>query len=166
MSEIAKVAGMTMPGLTHHFATKAILLEAVLNDRDIDAATHLDGRSGIDLMRGLVEIAARDESDIELTQLFTILSAEATSPEHPAHSYFAERYLLILNNVERAFDEARKAGHMREGVNPTDAARMYVALADGLPLQRLYEVGAPSQADVLNVFFGSILAPSAQWNPR
>ena len=99
MSEIAKRAGMTMPGVTHHFPTKAGLLEAVLRERDLDAAGHLEGRRGVDLLRGLLEIAERDEQDRGLTQLFAILSAEATIEDHPAHDYFRDRYDFILQNV-------------------------------------------------------------------
>src|SRR4051812_48921641 len=90
MTEIAKRVGMTMPGVTHHFPTKSGLLEAVLQERDEDAAGHLRGRRGLELLKGLLEIAERDEHDRGLTQLFAILSAEATIDDHPAHAYFRE----------------------------------------------------------------------------
>lgn len=158
MSEIAKRAGMTLPGVSHHFPTKSGLLEAVLQQRDLDAASHLEGRRGVDLLRGLLEIAARDESDSGLTQLFAILAAEATAEDHPAHAYFQERYDLILGTVWQAFEEAEQCGELRPGVVPSEAAQMYVALSDGLQLQRLYGVGHARQLILTRRFLESVLA--------
>lgn len=160
MSEIAKRAGMTMPGVTHHFPTKAGLLEAVLRERDLDAASHLQGRRGVDLLRGLLEIAERDEHDRGLTQLFAILSAEATTDDHPAHTYFHDRYLLILGTVRKAFEEAAENGDLRSEVVPAEAAQTYAALSDGLQLQRLYGVDHVRQAVVIRRFFESMLSTS------
>lgn len=157
MSEIAKRAGMTMPGVTHHFPTKAGLLEAVLRERDLDAATHLEGRRGVDLLRGVLEIAERDEEDRGLTQLFAILSAEATIDDHPAHAYFRDRYELILRTVRTAFLEAEEDGDLRPGVAPAEAAQMYVALSDGLQLQRLYGVDRTSQRELTRRLLNSVV---------
>lgn len=161
MSEIAKGAGMTLPGITNHFPTKAALLEEVLTLRDLDANTHLEGREGVDLLVGLIRIAARDEADRNLTQLFAILAAEATSDDHPAHAYFRDRYELVLENVQRAFEHAAEAGDLRPGVNPVAAAQGYIALSDGMQLQRLYGVGGRSQAEIgtryLNLFLSEPL---------
>ncbi len=159
MSEIAKQAGITMPGLTYYFPTKAGLLAAVLDERDLDAVSHLEGRRGVELMRGLVEVAARDESDDRLTQLFTVLSAEATTQDHPAHEYFTVRYRLILDSVRRALEDAKEDGALDEGVNPVIAASMYAAVSDGFPLQRLYDVAPVSQATMITSFFSQLLTP-------
>lgn len=165
MSEIAKRAGMTMPGITHHFPTKSGLLEAVLRERDLDAASHLQGRRGADLLKGLLEIAERDEQDRGLTQLFAILSAEATIDDHPAHAYFHDRYLLILATVGRAFEEAAEDGDLRAETVPAEAAQTYAALSDGLQLQRLYGVDHVRQAIVLRRFFQSVLQPPLSGRP-
>ncbi|MGP6176201.1 TetR family transcriptional regulator [Microbacterium sp. A196] len=157
MSEIAKRAGMTLPGVTHHFPTKPGLLEAVLQQRDLDAVRHLRGRHGVELLRGLLAIAERDQDDRGLTQLFAILSAEATADDHPAHVYFRERYELILRTVRGAFEEAAEHGDLREGITPAEAAQTYVALSDGLQLQRLYDVGHESQLAVTRRFLDSVL---------
>ena len=160
MSEIAKRAGMTMPGVTHHFPTKSGLLEAVLRERDEDAGSHLLGRRGVGLLNGLLEIAERDEHDRGLTQLFAILSAEATIDDHPAHAYFHDRYLLILRTVRQAFEEAAEDGDLRPGVIPAEAAQMYAALSDGLQLQRLYGVDQVRQATLTRRFLQSVVQTS------
>lgn len=161
LSEIAKQVGITMPGLTHHFATKAVLLEAVLRERDNDAARLLADRHGLDLLEGLVNIAVRDEADASLTQLYTILAAEASSADHPAHQYFRYRYALILGNVQRALEEARDRGELRKDVSPAIAAQMYAALSDGLQLQRLYGAAKASHADIIREFLQGLVNPAA-----
>lgn len=160
MSEIAKRAGMTMPGVTHHFPTKSGLLEAVLQRRDLDAASHLENQRGVELLSGLLEIAERDEHDRGLTQLFAILSAEATIDDHPAHAYFLDRYRLILRTVRRAFEEAAEDGDLRAGVIPAEAAQMYAALSDGLQLQRLYGVDHVRQTTAIRRFLQSVVQTS------
>lgn len=160
MSEIAKRAGMTMPGVTHHFPTKSGLLEAVLQRRDLDAASHLENQRGVELLKGLLEIAERDEHDRGLTQLFAILSAEATIDDHPAHAYFLDRYRLILRTVRRAFEEAAEDGDLRAGVIPAEAAQMYAALSDGLQLQRLYGVDHVRQTTAIRRFLQSVVQTS------
>jgi AcrR family transcriptional regulator len=157
MSEIAKGAHLTVPGLTHHYPTKASVLEGVFNRRDLDANTHLEGRTGLDMLRGLVEIAERDENDTALTRMFAILASEATDPEHPAHDYFRRRYAFILGFVERAFSEAQAAGELRPDLTPVDAAHAYVALSDGLQLQRLYNPETVSQARLIKRVLESFL---------
>ena len=162
LSQIAKQAGMTLPGLTYYFPSKAELLETVLDERDQDAVTHLEGRRGVHLLRGLIEIAERDDSDVGLTQLFIILSAEATQGDHPAHGYFSNRYRVILDNVRRAFEDARTDGSLREGVDPVIVATTYAALSDGISLQRLYTVAPTSQAELITQFFDGLLTDDAR----
>lgn len=165
LSEIAKQVGITMPGLTHHFATKAVLLEAVLRERDNDAGRLLADRHGLDLLEGLVNIAVRDETDASLTQLYTILAAEASSTDHPAHQYFRNRYALILDNVERAFEEAKGRGELRKDVSPAIAAQMYAALSDGLQLQRLYGAAKSSHAEIIRGFLRDLVDPAVLQQP-
>jgi AcrR family transcriptional regulator len=157
VSEIAKLAGMTLPGVSHHFPTKSGLLEAVLAHRDLDAASHLEGRRGVHLLRGLLEIAARDEADTGLTQLFAVLAAEATTEDHPAHGYFTDRYTLILGTVRRAFEECAEDDVLAPNVNAAEAAQMYVALSDGLQLQRLYGFAQVRQTALTRQFLQGVL---------
>jgi AcrR family transcriptional regulator len=146
MSEIAKNVGMTVPGLTHHYPSKADLLAALFDRRDLDANQYVAGRAGLDILRGLVEIAQRDEEDAALTRMYAILAAEATDPAHPAHDYFKRRYAFILGHVEGAFTQVAAAGLLRAGMTPSEAARTYVAFSDGLQLQVLYDSKDVSQA--------------------
>ncbi|GAA2998445.1 TetR/AcrR family transcriptional regulator [Microbacterium aurantiacum] len=158
LAEIAKRAGMTAPGLTHHFASKTELLEAVFERRDLDAQTRLEGRSGLDLLRGLVAIAERDEADRDLTRMFAIIAAEATDVDHPMHEYFQDRYALIYDNVLSSFLQLQADGLLRGDMLPADAARTYVALSDGLQLQALYTDSGIHQSAVIRRILSGFLA--------
>ena len=85
------------------------------------------------------------------------MAAEATAEDHPANAYFSRRYALVLSYVEGAFREAQAEGLLRSGVAPDEAARSYIALSDGLQLQRLYQPSAFSQAAITRKMLNSLL---------
>jgi AcrR family transcriptional regulator len=157
VTEIARKAGFTLPGLSHHFPTKAALFEAVVSRRDQNAQEHLVDREGLDVLRGLVEIARRDETDRRATRLFAIISAEATDPEHPMHEYMRARYDLILTSVAEAMRAIHADGGLREGTEPGEAAKRYVALADGLQVQSLYDEQRTTQTATLRAALQEML---------
>jgi AcrR family transcriptional regulator len=148
VTEIARDADLTLPGLSHHYPSKAALFSAVLERRDLEAQSILSGRSGVDLLLGLIAIARRDQEDRRATRLFAIISAEATDPSHPLHDYFRQRYATVLDHVTRTFEEAARAGHLCEGVDIVETARRYIALSDGLQLQALYD---PASSEVTSL---------------
>jgi AcrR family transcriptional regulator len=137
LREIAARCGLSHPGLLHHFPTKQALLLAVLEHRDEVDARLVSGRSGLDILRGLVELAALNATRPGIVELFTVLSAEATAADHPAHAYFMRRYQMTVRTIELAFGRARADGALQPGIEPASAARQLVALMDGLQIQWL-----------------------------
>lgn len=150
VTEIARSVNLTLPGLSHHYPSKAALFSAVLERRDLQAQEILSGRSGVDVLLGLIAIAQRDQADRRATRLFAIIAAEATDPGHPMHAYFRERYAMVLEHITRTFDEAAKAGHLKPGIDTAETARRYVALSDGLHVQALYDDHASEVTSLLS----------------
>jgi hypothetical protein len=109
----------------------------VLEHRDEVDGARLSGRSGLDVLHGLVELASLNATRPGIVELFTVLSAEATATDHPAHAFFADRYERTVVAIERAYEQVRSDGLLRPGISPADAARQFVALMDGLQLQWL-----------------------------
>ncbi len=72
-----------------------------------------------------------------IVELFTALAAEATSPDHPAHAYFVERYESTVARIGEQLSRRAREGGLRDGVEPDVAARQLVALMDGLQVQWL-----------------------------
>jgi AcrR family transcriptional regulator len=151
LREIAARCGMSHPGLLHHFPTKESLLLAVLERRDeVDYKRLFTGdNEGVDTLRKLIELASFNATRRGIVELFVLLSAEATAPDHPAHAYFVERYRHSVEAAERAYTQARAAGRLRPGVDTAVAARQVIALMDGLQVQWLLGDGRLDMAAVL-----------------
>jgi hypothetical protein len=84
-----------------------------------------------------------------IVELFTVLSAEATAADHPAHGWFRERYARITAELENAYAQAQAAGDLRRDLDPPVASRQLVALMDGLQVQWLLSGQPVDMAGVL-----------------
>jgi hypothetical protein len=62
-----------------------------------------------------------------LTRLYTVLAAEAVDPEHPAHTWFVERYLRP-GGIDQAIDPM-----MRGSIAHVALQRFYKELPSALP---------------------------------
>jgi len=135
VNEIARVVGITQTGVLHHFAGgKMALLRAVLERRDAAAQGMLEGKQGRDFLKAMVEISRTQRGQRGVVQLYTILAAEATDPDHPAHEYFTQRFAVIADAVTGAYEQVRADGGLREGVDPRRAAISSLASIEGLQL--------------------------------
>jgi AcrR family transcriptional regulator len=141
LREIAARCDLSHPGLLHHFPTKESLLLAVLEHRDeVDQErVSAGGPRGAAALLRLVELVALNATRRGIVELFTVLSAEATAADHPAHHYFVERYRTLVAELTTAYAQARASGNLRPGVDPEPAARELVALMDGLQIQWLLD---------------------------
>lgn len=101
LQDVAREVGITQAGLLHHVGSKEGLLELLVAQRydrrgtpedylasGEASATHPGGPSLPGYFRYLVD---RNAERPELMKLSMVLGAEAASPEHPAHEYFAVR---------------------------------------------------------------------------
>ena len=139
LREVAERVGISQAGLLHHFPSKEHLLEAVLTWRDDDARAMMGDPfpTGVDLLRGIVELARINAERPQLIELHVIVSGEGTSAEHPLHDYFVRRYEYVFELFKGAFDEAAERGQLHPGVDSAVSSRAVIALLDGLQLQWL-----------------------------
>ncbi len=157
VNEIARTAGMTPPGLMHHFDGKADLLLAVLERRDAAAAERLAGRRNIEVLRAFVEIAAENQSKREVIQLYTVLAAEASRPDHPARAFFTERFRRIVAETTTALEETSELGMLRPDVDPRQAAIDLIAHVEGLQLLWLDGVDDIDMAERVRGYIARLL---------
>jgi AcrR family transcriptional regulator len=132
--EIARRVGLTQTGVMHHFDTKEELLMEVLARRDSTDEEELRFEGG-DLMDLAMQVVTRNAATPGIVRLFTVLSAEATDPEHPAHKYFAERYRSLADRMVVTLQE--NGTSLPAGLDAHIAARLLLAMMDGLQIQWL-----------------------------
>src|SRR4051812_49156655 len=159
LREIAARCGLSHPGLLHHFPTKESLLLAVLQHRDdVDAATiNTGGPPGTPRPPPVVDVAELNATRRGIVELFTVLSAEATAPDHPAHQWFVDRYRRIHAELVEAYATA----DLLPGVEPATAARQLVALMDGLQIQWLLGDPPVDMAATLAAHLATQLRPGS-----
>jgi AcrR family transcriptional regulator len=160
LRELAARVGISHPGLLHYFATKEALLLAVLERRDEIDSSMLDEDEGdgVAVLRRLVDIVELNARRRGVVELYAVLSAEATSSEHPAHDYFVARYAHTLCATTRAYRLAQERGQLKEGVDPDAAGPQLVALMDGLQLQWLLDGGRTDMTGIVRAQISAQLA--------
>ncbi len=142
LADIAKAAGVTEPGLLHHFPSKAHLLMAVLAERDridrerFDPSRHDGMKAPLVSLQELVEY---NETVPGLVQLFTVLVAESIDEKNPGHEFFRRRYENIREQNIAVLREAQARGEIRSDIPAEDLVIMLFAMMDGLQVQWLYE---------------------------
>ncbi len=140
LREVADRAGLSQAGLLHHFPNKNALLSAVLEWRDADSLSRIGDRPrGTELFRAALRTADHNRTTRGLVELHVLLSAEATSPEHPGHEFFVARYAKVVDAFDQALQEADEDGELRAGISTRATARAIVALMDGLQVQWLLD---------------------------
>ncbi|MFE5245547.1 MULTISPECIES: TetR/AcrR family transcriptional regulator [unclassified Streptomyces] len=148
---IATRSGISHTGLLHHFPTKEALLLAVLEHRDEvdDEWLSLGGTTGVERLRRFAELAVLNSTRRGIVELFSVVSAEATAADHPAHGYFVRRYENSVAGAQRAYAQVRDEGALRDGIDPAASGRQLIALMDGLQVQWLLSDCATDMAGVL-----------------
>lgn len=165
IKKVADRVGISEAGLLHHFRSKGELLTAVLEYRDIGTEYNLIAdtvKSGEAFITGWLQLIEYNMSNKGMVELFCILSAEATSEEHPAHNYFKKRYEKVLAISTDYFELLRREEKLKPLLEPRDLAKTLIALSDGLQVQWLLD---PSW-DMLEshrAFFRGVLRPEYEY---
>ncbi len=142
MADIARAAGLTEPGLLHHFPSKTHLLMSVLEERDRIDKERLRAilqQEGSHFRDAVTELVEHNETVPGLVQLFTILVAESVSQEHPAHEFFVHRYQRERAHMTEAIAQAQQAGEIRLDIPAETLTVLVFAMMDGLQVQWLLE---------------------------
>lgn len=159
LREIAGKVSMSEAGMLHHFPSKSALLAAVLEHRDDESRGMVDFHAPDprDTLRSALDVARDSASRPGVVELFSVLSAEATAPSHPAHAYFQERYVRLREEFLDVYARLQESGGLKEGSDPDRLSRRTVALWDGLQVQWLLDRGSLDVVEDLADFFDSIL---------
>ncbi|QOC26645.1 MULTISPECIES: TetR/AcrR family transcriptional regulator [Microbacterium] len=148
LRDVAAAAGITHPGLLKHFASKDLLLTAVI--ASFDRATEealLDG-DAVPAPGTLMfaAIAARNEGLEGYLPLYAALVGESSTRDHPAHAYMRERYARLREFSVVALRDAAAAGTVDPARDFEGEAVRVAAVWDGLQLLELY---LPDRVDLV-----------------
>ncbi|MCP2339799.1 TetR/AcrR family transcriptional regulator [Actinomadura rupiterrae] len=154
LARVAERAGLSQPGLLHHFRSKEQLLVAVLDLRDRrDAERFLgpDGAppTGAAMLDALADLVEHNSRAPELVRLFAVLTSEAVTADHPARAWARDRYAHLRARVAESFAAGVAAGEFRAGIDADSYAVRVIALMDGLQTQWLL---APDEIDMPALF--------------
>ena len=75
----------------------------------------------------------------ELLRLLAILAAEASTPDHPAHEWFIDRYRRKSTELAEAFAFDQTKGRIKKTRDPELLSRMLIGTWDGIQLQWLID---------------------------
>lgn len=160
IAEIASEVGVTPAGLLHHFPTKATLLLAVLQERELRVEQtlrrHLEEKD--DFITAFLKILEDNEKSPGLVQLFAVLSAESLSSTHPGHGWFVARYDNTISAAAEQLDRVIDVNALPPGVTAVTIARWMHGLADGLRIQWLLNPGSLNRHETV-AQFAALLQP-------
>ena len=156
LREIARQVGVSHQSLMHYFPTKQDLLIAVLRRRDERLRRHFNDPAGMAVAE-LISLAEYNAGVPGHIELFSIAAAEATAPNHPGHEYYTQFYENIVGSTATFLRAAQRKGMLKPGVEPEAAARIVLALVDGLQLQWLYDPESVEVAPLVRSVLESLL---------
>ena len=159
LREIAKRVNLTPAGLMHHFAGKEELFTEVLRQRDARVQAAAGDVSESTLLEQVRKVVAYNQTTRGLTSLYTVISAEATDSEHPAHAAFALRYAENATSSRDVLADAQRDGLIRADIDTAHAARLISAVMDGLQQQWLLDESVDMTAVFDEFVRGYLLEP-------
>lgn len=156
MKDVAARAEISITGLSHHFPTKADLLDAVLRRRYEHTAAIVQALPRADALKAQAQVIYDNSKRPGIIQLHTTISAEAVNVDHPAHAFYTQRLDDFRQYLTGAFEDARDAGLLKTDAEPAVLASLYIAVQDGLQLQWLYNPDAIDLEEGVRTFVRSI----------
>ncbi|MGN9840819.1 TetR/AcrR family transcriptional regulator [Nonomuraea sp. H19] len=155
LARIAERAELSQAGLLHHFKSKERLLVAVLDYRDALDLRRFDLRAagGVDALRALVGVVEHNSRVPGLVQLFSVISGEAVTADHPGHEWARRRYRRLRADMAAALRKGAERGEFRADLDAEAHADRLIAMMDGLQTQWLID---PEQVDMVAVFRGYV----------
>lgn len=157
--EIADKVGMSQTSLLHYFPTKNDLLVAVLDHRDHIAHDGMAPLQPPGFADGLVRQAQHNETVPGVIELYTVLSGESVTDEHPAREYFVARFDRLRQEYTTELRELARLGRLRDGVDPERAAASIIALWDGIQTQWLLDPAKVDMAGCLRDYLDLVILP-------
>ncbi len=169
LADVASAAGITAAGLLHHFKTKEALLVELLERRDLLGLQESTGGElprGQALLQHLVDTMARNMTTPVSTQMYAVLSVEASTDAHPARCWFLDRYRRLRELIAAAVIDGAADGDFDTPADPASVAAAVIAVMDGLQVQWMYEPDSVDMAEITCRVINALVRPAVPLVPR
>src|SRR5204863_7737861 len=90
---------------------------------------------GLDLLKALQSVVEHNAVVPDRVRVFSALTTEGLSSDHPAHAYFVQRYRKIRERLLCSLQVGQRAGQIRGDVDLERLVHLLVAVMDGLQIQ-------------------------------
>lgn len=157
MRDIALRVGISHPGIIYHFPSKESLVRAVIEraeKRSMFAFVLDEKTAPLDVLQGFLELLLQLKNASEIIELDCLMAVEASSPAHPGHEYFANRFRTLLRGLVRVFKELQTQGLLNQQAPAEYLANSLLAQWYGLQIQRLYD---PASVNIKEMFTRMIM---------
>jgi AcrR family transcriptional regulator len=149
LNDIAVAAGLTRAGVLHYFPSKRAILLGLLEKRDRDVRSTMPPPEAEPSLLDLLDEASRWTELIIGTpitvRLAHLLTAEASSPEHPAHEWVRNRLEQLRIAIGDSARVSLRRGEIRADLDPDAVAMLFLSAVEGAENQWLVD---PSAVDV------------------
>lgn len=142
--DIAGAAGLSHTGVLLHIDNKdALLIEVLRRREELEAEAQRAERVGDgDIVGFVTRLVSRELVTPHLVALYVRMSSEATSPDHPAHAFFVDRYERSRRWVSESLARYLELHPETPAFDPDLVAVQAIALMDGLQVQWLLDPDA------------------------
>lgn len=130
LRDISRRVGISHPGMLHHFASKDVLLGAVIDRLETHAKGLLDSVEQISRSTAALDAALAgpwDPTQHPMALLAT-LSAEIVNPEHPGRFRIARLRLVHEHTLETVLQAFQEDGRLTDDADPAFVARSTFSL--------------------------------------
>ncbi|MGO4750350.1 TetR/AcrR family transcriptional regulator [Streptomyces sp. 2MCAF27] len=140
LREIAKQLDLSLTSVVHHFPSKSELLVAVLENADGANVESFEADSQTEgVAYAVLRYVRRNLERQEILRLLALMAAESSSPDHPAHQWFRDRYERVIAWLVTSVRRDQDKGRISNTRDPQVIAGSLVAMWDGLQLQWLID---------------------------
>ncbi len=138
LAAVGAEAGYSRGIVSHHFGSRAALMDAVAREGQRRFSPPTAGGSGRDRVLGLVDayLAAFTERELD-ARVFLVLWAEAIAGDQELRPVFAQRDEAFRRGWAAVVRAGLADGSIRAGVDPDAVAVLLAGLLRGVGLQRL-----------------------------
>ena len=158
LRQIAKQLDLSLTTVMHHFPTKTALLAAVLQQEDAADESFVERSRRDGFIPSILAIVRRNLGRRELVRMFSIVSAEATHPDHEAHEWLRHRYDTVTAEYATLIEHDRGVGRLGGEGDPLELAGLVMTGWEGIQIRWLADDTDPVAA--MDLLMSTLLQPT------